>query len=591
MWVVIPILFVFFRGYNAYAVGLQATVDKTEATLEDQIILTVSVSGLRGLNERPELPPLPDFVVNEGGTSSRTEIINGQVNSSIEFTYALSPRRSGRFAIGPVTLTIRGETYKSTPVMVTILSAEHPAEGRPEAYITQEIDTTTPYMNQQIIYTFRFLSRVQTMDAQLQPPSFQGFWTEDLGKERHYQRLIGGIPYSVTEIKKALFPMNTGPSQIEESLLTCKLLVPQKRSRRSDFPFDDSFFSNPFFRMEESVTRTLHAEPIHLEVRPLPREGRPQDFKGLVGEFRIRAELGQSQLKAGDSTTLTITVQGRGNLRDLTDVSMQNLATIKIYPDNPSFQMEQVGDYIEGTKVFKKALVPLQEGPLEIPPLKVVYFEPVSGTYTVAKTEALKLSVLRAPEKEGLHMVEALSPAGQKMTVRSLGEDILPIHTALSPASSTVASSGSLWIAVGMFLAPPLAFFSSLGIKRRKDRLELDRSYARRKEAGRNAGRELGQAKRRIAAEGDREFYRELSRCIKGFIGDKENLSALALTPPEIDQKLRASGLKPELSQAVRELLEELEYCQYVTSQKTVGEREALFKRTKKILAQLNNKL
>jgi len=590
-WIVLTVFSTLIHGQSAFAIGLEATVDKTETTLEDQIILTVTVSGVRGLNERPELPPLQDFVVNEGGTSSRTEIINGQFNSSVEITYALFPKRVGRLSIGPVTLTVKGETYTSTPIVVTVLPAEQSGKERADAYITQEVDSSTPYVNQQIVYTFRFVSRLQAMDAQLQAPSFKGFWAEDLGKERHYQRVMGGISYSVTEIRKALFPSNTGPADIEESLLTCRLLVPQKRSRKMDSPFGDSLFDNPFFRGEEAVTKTLHSEPIHLEVRPLPREGRPQDFKGLVGKFSVMAQLGQNTLKVGDSTTLTITVRGRGNLRDLADISMDTLPHVKIYTDNPSFQMEQSGDIIEGTKVFKKALVPLQEGPMDIPPIAVSYFDPLSGTYEVARTEAVHVSISRAPEKEVLSVAESGTPGRQQVAVRSLGEDILPIHTTLSALSGTSSSTGSMAIVLCVFLAPPLAFFANLGFKRRKDRLAMDRSYARRREALRNARRELGRARHHVAVADEKEFYRGLSRAIKGFIGDKENLSALALTPPEIEQRLTASGLTAEVGRTVREFLEELEYCQYVTSQRTIAEREALFKKAKKMLLQLDKRL
>jgi hypothetical protein len=82
---------------HAQALSVQAAVDKTEATVEDQIVLTVSVIGERSLPDQPELPPLPDFNVAQGGTSSRTQILNGRISSSVEFNYFLSPRSVGSF--------------------------------------------------------------------------------------------------------------------------------------------------------------------------------------------------------------------------------------------------------------------------------------------------------------------------------------------------------------------------------------------------------------------------------------------------------------------------------------------------------------
>jgi DNA-dependent RNA polymerase auxiliary subunit epsilon len=576
------------------AVGLEATVDKTEASLEDQIRLNVSISGVRGLDEPPRLPPLPDFLVQEGGTSTRTEIVNGRISSSVDFSYTLTPRRPGRFTIGPVTVTVKGETYQSDPIAITIHPPEKASpdkERTSSAYVTQEVDIPEPYVNQQVIYTFRFFTRLQTVEAHLQAPSFQGFWVEDLGKERQYTRVINGIQYSVTEIKKALFPSKPGPAAVEESLLTCTFLAPRKRARGFDSPFDDSFFAGPLFGMQETVTKTLRADPLTLTVRPLPAEGRPENFQGLVGTFQIEAALGQQELKVGDSTTLTVTVRGRGNLRDLADVPTGDLPGVRVYPDNPSFELQQVGDAIEGTKVFKKALVPLEQGRMEIRPLEVSFFDPSSGTYKTARSSPLSLSVLGHPEGEAPRTLEAASPEARKVAVKSLGEDILPIHEAVSAVLPNAAPSAGLPLAIVLCAAPPVVFATTLGIKRRKERLATDRSYARRREARRNARAALGRAKQRIQETGDKEFFRELARSIKGFIGDKANLSTLAMTPAEVEERTKALGLDAEASASVRRLLEELEYCQYVTSPKTPGEREALFKKTKNVLGMLERKL
>ncbi len=575
------------------AVDLQATVDKTEASLEDQILLQVSVSGIRGLDQRPTLPPLPDFLVEEGGTSTRTEIVNGRIHSSVDFTYTLTPRRPGRFTIGPVTLSIKGEHYQSTPIVVTI----HPPEKAPAdregsaAYITHDADIADPYVNQQVTYTFRFFTRLQTVEAQLQAPSFDGFWVEDLGKERQYTRIINGVQYSVTEIKKALFPTRPGTLTIGESILTAKFLVPGKRSQRFTSPFDDPFFNSPLFGAQEAVTRVLRAEPLTVSVRPLPTEGKPSAYQGLVGTFDVEAVLGQSSVKVGDSTTLTITVRGRGNLRDLADVLTDDLPQVRIYPDNPTFEIRSIDDMVEGTKTFKKALVPLQEGLVEIPPIEVSYFDASSGTYKVARARPLSLSVTGSPDKEIAHSPATSAPEVHKIEVRSIGDDILPIHDAISAVSSNARASSDMAIGLGLLVTPPVVFFVTRGLKQRRDRLSTDRSYARRKEALRNARRALASAKRLLPDLGQQEFFRELSRCLKDFIGDKINLSTRAMTPMEIEERLKAAGIDPQVRASVRNVLEELEYCQYVAPQTTVKEREVQFRKTKHLLRKLEKSL
>jgi len=345
---------------------VRAHVDKTEATLEDQILLTISVAGSKRHTGTPQLPPIRDFTITVGGTSSKTEIVNGKVSSSLDFTYLLTPRRVGNFTIGPVRLKHKGRMYESKPIQVRILAADSSAGENRLAFVTQEVDVESPFVHQQIVYTFRFYQKAQALEAQWEPPSFDGFWTEELGKERQYQKVLGGTRYSVTEIRRALFPNSPGPLENGAPLLTCKLVLQTSRSRRHRSL--DDFFMNPFLGSRgQTVNKILRADPILLNVWPLPELGRPEGFQGLVGSFDIQGKVGETRLRTGDSTTLTVTISGMGNLRDLVDIPPETVDGFKIYPDKPTFQLSIQDNKIVSQKVFKKALVPLQEGGLEVP--------------------------------------------------------------------------------------------------------------------------------------------------------------------------------------------------------------------------------
>jgi len=532
------------------AFEVSARVDKTEATLEDQIFLTVSISGQRRL--------------------------------------PLTPRRAGSFTIGPVRIEKKGRTYQSQPISVKILPAASSTEERPMAFVTQHVDVQNPYVHQQIVYTFRFLRRVQSVEAEWDPPSFQGFWVEDLGKERQYEKVLNGQRYAVTELKKALYPLSENSGQIGETRLTCTLVVQRGGAQRGV----DNFFGGSFFGARgQTITKNLGAKPIPLDIRPLPEAGRPEAFEGLVGSFAVRAETGQSRLRVGDSTTLTVTVTGSGNLRDLVELSPEEIPGFKVYPDKPNFQVDMRGDTLHGTKVFKKALVPIEHGILEVPPQKVPYFDPEKGSYQIAGTAPIRLTVEENGEKEPLHLVTATALPGSKSSIKILGKDILPIHTGLAGARRQAPSGMSLYAALTSLLLPPCIFLACYGRKRRQDRLETDQHIVRRKEARKKATRLLREAKRRIRQPGDKEYFGELSRGLKGLVGDKLNLNTLACTPVEIGRCLLNKGMEAEKAQGVREFLEELEYDQYVSTRLEAGEREARHKKAQKLLAQLDKRL
>jgi len=65
-------------------ISVSLTPDRTEATLPDSIRIIVSVSGTRNDDAQPVLYGMESFNIRRGGTSSRVEIINGQVNAGID---------------------------------------------------------------------------------------------------------------------------------------------------------------------------------------------------------------------------------------------------------------------------------------------------------------------------------------------------------------------------------------------------------------------------------------------------------------------------------------------------------------------------
>ena len=60
---------------TALAAGIKVTIDRDVATLEDQLLLTVTVEGSQ--LSRPTLPELNAFDVQSAGSSRQMRIVNG----------------------------------------------------------------------------------------------------------------------------------------------------------------------------------------------------------------------------------------------------------------------------------------------------------------------------------------------------------------------------------------------------------------------------------------------------------------------------------------------------------------------------------
>lgn len=528
----------------ASADGVRATVDRTEVTIEDQLLLEVTIEGTQ--RARPELPDLSAFEVVPRGTSRQFSSVNGRATSSITYTYVLIPKTTGSFTIGPATAEVDGRTYSSTPFTVRVLEASaQPQESR-DVFTRASVSTTRPYVGQQVVYTWRFFRRVRVGEARLEPQEFTGFLVEDLGEVREYQATVGGQQFFVSEIKKALFPQEEGAVVVPGSRLTVQVATGRRSARRRPF-FDD------FFGATES--KLLRTQPIELEVRPLPAP--PAGFSGLVGDFDLRTSISKRWLAVGESTTLEISIAGDGNPRMISEPELPELSAFKVYDDRPSSSVERSGPRLRGSKTYTKALVPLVPGELEVPGFELVVFDPEAGSYRTERSEPMRLEVTPAEGEEELRLTEALDPTAGKVAVRILADDVLPLHRGLEVLDVPWSERRPLvvWLAL---LLPPLAYLAAWLVHRRRRRFAADAGLLRRRNALRTAQRCL----RELGRDGA-DAEARASLCLRRYVGDKLGAEGSALTPAETEQLLRTEGVDEPTRREVRSLLERLEAARY----------------------------
>ncbi len=544
------VMLVVLAAGEVAAQGIQVTIDRTEATVQDQLVLTVTVTGSQ--TAQPQLPQLPDFTVDPRGRSSQVNIINGQYTASLIYNYLLAPKRPGTFTIGAARVEIDGTIYGSRPFQVKIVAAsKQPGEAN-ELFITTQVSNRKPYVGQQVVYTWRFFRRVQIADAQLEAQEFNGFLVEDLGELREYRSVVGGKQYLVSELRKALFPQEEGTLQIPPSQVSCQVVV-RLGSRRGSI-FDD------FFGRSSTQSKVVRSKPITIEVQPLPPP--PAGFSGLVGSFDVSAKLSKRSLQVGESTTLNLTVSGSGNAHMISEPPLAGLESFKIYDDKPSGTLDRSGNLLSGYKTFTKALVPLQPGEMTVPAISLISFNPAKSAYETKRTGPFTLAVSPAEGQEELRLTESMAPGSGKVAVRILADDILPIERGLDAVAAAPLATRPLPLLVGALLAPPLLFLGLLIADRRQRRFQADAGLKKRRIALRTARRSLQQLTGSAGAE-IRTVADLGSRCLRIYIGDKLGLEGIALTPKEVRQHLGDNGVTDELADEVHQLLERLEAAQY----------------------------
>ena len=534
-------------------VSISLKLDRSEATPLDSIRMVVSLSGARKSASPPALRGLELFKVTSGGTSSRLEIINGKVNAGIDYTYYLQPKNTGTFKIGPAEVTVKGKTYKSNTARLNI-SKPSEATGTDQGpiFLSTGLASKELYVEGQTIYTLKLYSQANVKDISLNLPELEHVSLTQLGKPAEYQSVYGGRPYKVLEVRYALVPSREGKYMIGP--LTMKLTVLQPGGRSPRGLFDDRFF--PF---STGRPMTLAGKALELNVLPLPTEGRPVDYNGLVGTFQIESKLEPSTVKAGESATLTVILSGRGNIKHTPDLKFPDLARTKVYKDQPALEVKQDAKGLGGAKTMKWALVPEKEGRLEIPPLSVGFFDTGAKQYRVLKTSPHSLSVLPGKEEQ---VQVSKDPAGgasgaetpAKETVKEIGRDILPIHTSIKDLTSilTVRPEGIFfWL---VFSTPFFLYMLALSaIKFRRQSVQT-LAATKAKKAARDFIRKCN--KGGISSN-------DLILSIRDYLNNRFALSLGALTPDEAARILESEGVRPDTAHTLQAILQRLEDAVY----------------------------
>jgi hypothetical protein len=261
-------------------------------------------------------------------------------------------------------------------------------------------------------------------DAKFQPPEFAGFKAKEIEKRGSFRKMINGRQFMVTEVYFLLTPLEAGAAVIEPARLQVGVVKPDQRRRRS--PFDD-FFNDTIFRPGQVIIRQLRAEALELQIRPLPPLDSDRHFSGLVGQFELAAEMEKTELRVGDSATLTVALKGRGNLMDAAAPRLQHGDDFKAYDDSPQEEITTGRNGTGGRKLFRTALVPIKAGRFQLPPVELTYFDTQTASYQTlrAKIPELLVQPSEAAPAEPVIIAPQRLPDIKKR-VQFTGRDILP---------------------------------------------------------------------------------------------------------------------------------------------------------------------
>jgi hypothetical protein len=494
---------------------------------------------------------IKDFKVLSRGTSTSVNIVNGQTSRAITYNYTLIPLKEGRLRIPPLVVRADDQNLLTREIFVQVRLDTNEQSNSRDVFVEAKLSQVDPFVGEQFTYTFRLFNAVQIANAQFRPPSFEGFTAQELEKRKNYRRVINGREYAVAEVIFILVPLNSGPKSIDAALLQCDVVRTSRSSNRRP-----SFFNDRFFGSTQLEPRVLRTDPMSLTIQSLPEFNGPGTFSGLVGKFNLSAQLDPATLKAGESATLTLTLQGAGNIMDAEAPTIDLPDDFKVYTDNPEEQITVSQTGYSGRKIFRAAIVPIQAGHYTLPPLSLSYFDVEQEKYVMRSTTQLVLAVEPADQSDRLEVVQGPETEFKslKKQVEFTGRDILPLKQDLTALKPHRSMSLLLFI---LFTIGPAAGFGlvklALMLTRKKvtptARMELRARKALRKAGAGNLPDEV--------------FLTRLYRALTAAILSRAGSVSESLTWKEAQDILTSTGYDPDQAHQTARLLEEIESTSY----------------------------
>jgi len=519
-----------------------SSVTPSVVPLNGQFTLAVELRGTNRTDLEPSLPDMGGYSRYIGRNASTSmEMINGITTVSVVIQYRFRAIREGTFEIGPVEVQAGGQTARTQPVTLIVSTAGAAAGGgrgqqsptgigTEDVFIVAEVSKTRVYQNEPIQVSYRLFTRVSVNSYTLVDlGESEGFWVEEVPGPQSpqvEQRVLGGQPYTTAVVRRAvLFPAGSGAKTIEPMSIEASVRV-QRRSRDI---FDDFFGGG-----SSQVPTIIASNAVDVEVLPLPSEGRPRSFTGLVGRLDVKAFLDQTAVETNDAVTFELIVEGEGNLRSLAEPIIDFPANFEVFPPEVTESIDRTGSRVRGSRIYEYVLIPRSPGDVTIPPVEMSYFDGASALYATSASEPLRLEVT------GDAIIVA--PSG-RAGVATLREDIRFIQIgppSLGTVGGSLADSSGFWIVA---LLPLVALVGAMGLRRHWDRLEGDVAYARGRRAGRVAKKRLGQAHAAMSEGDARVFYAEVERALRGFLADKLNIAEAGFMSDAAEEELRSRGV------------------------------------------------
>ncbi len=552
----------------------------------------------------PELRGMEDFDVAFLGQQSRDMHIESNNNGVVQiidrrgrdFQFRLTPKRSGDLTIPSPEIKLDGKTLRGEKLLLTVrppseLAFVELTSNRQAVYPTQPFTVTLSVFVKELPAP---LSGRDPLSVQKRRPVLRIPWLMDQdlpaglsGKEDWKQWAKSfidpeGVGFGINDLvqQTAFSPFFGENSAIAfrpkpQSIVRRDAKGQEVKYRRYDFTrtftakqvgpttLGAVTLQGTFAKEDPDNARLVGKEiyavskPLAIVVKDVPRDGRPDDYVGAIGHFRIEADLTPRTSKVGDPLTFTLVLSGSGSLAGVKPPDLSKLPAVagrfKVY------EATQATDADAARFVY--ALRPLTEGDEPFPAVAVSYFDVDAGRYATLRSDPIPISITKAEWLSSEQIVMSPQAAGQTAKDLEARREGIFANITDPGAARDQGVRPVAWLAgLGGCLGTYVAVAAVTAFIRRRTE---DKSFLRRRTAAPRALRQLQAATAKWQARQVREAADLIQDALAGLVADVAGLHDAGLTAKDVLQQLQALAVDESLIDRAQHLLAACDAARY----------------------------
>lgn len=390
---------------------IRATVDRQTVSRGDTVVLTIRVTARGNEPIRIGSLDLTGLELIETRESSRVQMVDGVAQRVTERVVRLVAVTTGRAivrglrveqgarvaeapAVTVIVVPVAAEPASLDPGVRRLLDRLEPPStpdqvvvqllpSRDAVVLGEQVDLVTVAW-----FPREIRSRIRAVPV-FEGPDVQGAWTYQHAGPAGValSRRVRDQWYDAFVQYETVFPLQTGSVRVGRASIAYSL------------PLTYSFLSR-------ELRHVVQSDSALIEVAPYPTAGRPAGFVGAAGGgLTLRLDPTVHEMSVGDARTVTVSLEGRGNVALWPEPGMRWPAGLRAYPGEVHVSVAREEGLVRGTKTFTYLLVADSAGAYRVRPQVYGYYDLDARRYVQLAAAPLEI-VARPGQGPALLRVE-----------------------------------------------------------------------------------------------------------------------------------------------------------------------------------------